>query len=145
VQRPGPARYARRLSAPLLDRFDLAVALARPDVDQLLGGSPGESTAAVASRVQVARDQARRRGLRHNAAMASSALDEMAPLAPDARDLLERRLRNGSLSARGLHRVRKVARTIADLDEAGETVGVRQVAKALQLRAARGALGVTSG
>jgi magnesium chelatase family protein len=139
------ARYARRLSAPLLDRFDLAVALARPDVDQLLGGSSGEATPVVAARVRRARSLAHRRRLRCNAEIRTSELDVVAPLSPDARDLLERRLRVGSLSARGLHRVRKVARTIADLDDAGLTVGVRQVAEALQLRAARSALGVTSG
>jgi magnesium chelatase family protein len=139
------ARYARRLSAPLFDRFDLAVSLARPSVDQLLGACPGEPSAVVAERVHVTRMIARRRGLRCNAALPTQALDELAPLSSEARALLERRLRGGSLSARGLHRVRKVARTIADLDGIGATVGVRQVAEALQLRAARGALGVTAG
>ncbi len=139
------ARYARRFSAPLLDRFDLAVALARPEVDQLLGSGVGESTADVAVRVRDARVQARARGLRSNAEILTADLDAIAPLSPDARDLLERRLRGGALSARGLHRVRKVARTITDLDGVGPTVGVRQVAEALQLRAARSALGVTSG
>jgi len=138
------ARYARRLSAPLLDRFDLAVALARPDVEQLLGGPRGEATSVVAERVRRARWLAHRRGVRSNAAIQTGELDVVAPLSSDARDLLERRLRAGSLSARGLHRVRKVARTIADLDNAGPTIGVRQVAEALQLRAARNALGVTS-
>ena len=45
------ARYRRRISAPLLDRFDLVVPLTRPDPDELLAGSSGESSAAVARRV----------------------------------------------------------------------------------------------
>ena len=134
------ARYLRRLSGPLLDRFDLAVHLAPPDVDDLLGGPPGEPTAAVAERVAFARLRAATRGARCNAQLASSSLADVIRLAPDAAALLERRLRSGALSARGLDRVRRVARTIADLDGAGEVVGEGHVAEAVQLRAARTAL-----
>jgi magnesium chelatase family protein len=139
------ARYARRLSAPLLDRFDLAVAISRPDADQLLGNRRGESTSVVAERVEAARQAAHRRGVRCNADLPEAELDQTAPLTPDASALFERRLRAGSLSARGLQRVRKVARTIADLDGVAGVVDVQQVAEALQLRAARAALGVASG
>ena len=52
------ARYTRRLSAPLLDRFDLVVPLARPDPDQLLADTPGEPTAVSAARVAAARARA---------------------------------------------------------------------------------------
>ena len=55
-------RYNRRLSGPLLDRFDLRVVVSRPDVADLLGGPPGESTAVVAARVAAARERARTRG-----------------------------------------------------------------------------------
>jgi len=66
-------------------------------------------------------------------------LEGQKALSPDGAALLERRLRSGTLSARGLHRVRRVAQTIADLD--GEPgVDERQVAEALQLRAARSVL-----
>jgi len=139
------ARYARRLSAPLLDRFDLAVSLARPEVGQLLDGPPGEASAPVAQRVAKARVLARRRGVSCNAAIPSSLLDQLAPLSSEARSLLERRLRGGILTARGLHRIRRVARTVADLDGCGPLIGARHVAEALQLRAARRALGVASG
>ena len=53
------ARYRRRVSAPLVDRFDLVVPLSRPDPDELLSGNPGEATAAVAARVATARARAR--------------------------------------------------------------------------------------
>src|SRR5205085_4970059 len=61
------ARYARRLSGPLLDRFDLRIPVTRPDVDELMGGPPGESTAAVAERVAGVRSLVVERGVRTNA------------------------------------------------------------------------------
>ena len=67
------------------------------------------------------------------------AVDGPSKLSADGAALLERRLRSGSLSARGLHRVRRVAQTIADLDGVA-AVDERQVAEALQLRAARSVL-----
>jgi magnesium chelatase family protein len=120
------ARYARRLSAPLLDRFDLVVPLSRPDPDELLAGRPGISTAASAHRVLAARDRARVR---------REAGDD-PPLERTGADLLAAKLRDGSLSARGLHKVSTVARTVADL-EGSERVAEDHVADALSLRAAR--------
>jgi len=128
------ARYARRLSGPVLDRFDLRVALTRPDVGELLGGPAGESSAAVAERVARARELAAARGVRANAELSANQLDEVAPLRSDAEALLERRLRSWTLSARGLHRVRRVARTLADLDGAPSVIGAEHVAAALELR-----------
>ncbi len=132
-------RYLRRLSAPLLDRFDLAIALGRPDVEDLLGGPPGDSSTAVGARVRRARELAQGRGVRCNAELRFDAVDGPCTLSADGAALLERRLRSGSLSARGLHRVRRVAQTIADLDGVGG-VGERQVAEALALRSARSVL-----
>jgi magnesium chelatase family protein len=128
-------RYARRLSGPLLDRFDLRVVVSRPDVAHLLGGPPGEGTAAVAARVAEARERARARGVGCNAELPAAALDELAPLTPAATSVLEHQLRAGALSGRGLHRVRRVARTVADLAGAGTLVGEDHVCLALGLRA----------
>jgi magnesium chelatase family protein len=133
--RPGVrARYRRRLSAPLLDRFDLRVVVSRPDPATLIGGPPSESTAVVAERVAQARALARERGVRCNAELPAGRLDEVAPLAPAASRLLEHKLRAGSLSGRGLHRVRRVARTLADLAGSGAVIGEEHVCLALGLR-----------
>jgi magnesium chelatase family protein len=136
------SRYTRRVSGPLLDRFDLRVPIARPDVDDLLGGPAGEATAVVAERVAAARSLAAERGVRANAELAARRLDEVAPLSPGAARVLEWRLRTGALSGRGLHRVRRVARTVADLDGGPGLVGEEHVCAALELRAERAALEV---
>jgi magnesium chelatase family protein len=128
------ARYRRRLSGPLLDRFDLRVEVRRPSVEELMGEVGGEPTAAVAARVAQAREIARARGMRANADLPIRRLDEVAPLSDDATRLLEVALRSGRLSARGLHRVRRVARTIADLDGAPRTLEAAHVAGALGMR-----------
>lgn len=130
------ARYARRLSGPLLDRFDLRIAVARPDAPELLAGPAGECTATVTARVVAAREHARRRGVRVNADLAGTALEAATPLAPAASRLLEHKLRTGALSARGLARVRRVARTLADLDGAPDTLTDEHVCAALELRSA---------
>jgi magnesium chelatase family protein len=128
------ARYRRRVSGPLLDRFDLRVEVQRPEVDDLFGPARGEPSAAVAERVREVRALAEARGVRSNAALPASRLDAVAPLSDDATRLLEGVLRSGRLSARGLHRVRRVARTIADLDGAPLRIEAAHVAAGLGLR-----------
>ena len=138
------ARYARRLSGPLLDRFDLRVHVARPDVTELLAGAAGEPTAAVARRVDAVRAAAAERGVRANADLPTDQLDRHAPVSPAGWRVLERRLRAGTLSARGLHRIRRVARTLADLDGAQDVVGEEHVCGALELRTDAGELEAAS-
>ena len=134
------ARYSRRLSGPLLDRFDLHVAVGRPNVRELLDLVPAESSASVAQRVAKVRELAHRRGVTANAALSSASLDVHAPLTKAARELFERQLCSGALSARGLDRVRRVALTLADLDPSKTAVDEIHVAMALELRAGRAAL-----
>ncbi len=112
------ARYSRRLSGPLLDRFDLRVHVRPPAPQVLLGGHDSESTATVAARVAFARERAVERGVRCNAEIPAYRLDELAPLSDEATVVLRRRLEAGDLTGRGLRRVRTVARTIADLQMA---------------------------
>jgi magnesium chelatase family protein len=137
-------RYVSRVSGPLLDRFDLRIPVAPADVDELLRGPPGEATAPVAERVAAVRLLAAGRGVRNNASIPPKRFDELAPLDAGAARVLEWRLRHGALSARGVHRVRRVARTIADLDGQTGVIGEAHLCAALDLRADRGALGLAS-
>ena len=73
-----------------------------------------------------------------NAAIPVDRLDELAPLAPEAGDVLAQALKSGRLSARGLHRVRRVARTVADLQGAPHEVTAAHIATALSLRSDAG-------
>jgi magnesium chelatase family protein len=127
-------RYLRRLSGPLLDRFDLRVGVSRPDVDDLLALGGGEPSSVVAARVAAARRQSLDRIGVLNAEIPASRLDALAPLHPAARELLREQLEADQLTGRGYHRIRRVARTIADLHGADELVTAEHVAWALQLR-----------
>ena len=133
------AHYARRLSGPLLDRFDIAIRVDRPTTRDLFAPRTGEGSVEVAARVLAARVRAEERGVTVNAHLSAATLDDWALLDGDARDLLDRHLRTGRLSARGLHRVRRLARTVADLDldHAGLSIAVRHVAEGLFLRGSR--------
>ena len=129
-------RYASRISGPLLDRFDLRVRVERPDVGELLGrsGNRAEGTAPVAARVAEARLVAKSRGVPVNAEISADQLDRVAPLSRPAAAVLEVRLRQGRLSARGLYRVRRVACTLADLAGRPGQVDEQDICAALELR-----------
>lgn len=132
------ARYAGRISGPLLDRFDLRIAVERPDPAELLSGGRfepcGEPSSSIAARVAAVRLLARQRGVSCSADIPAHRLDELAPLDATGRRVLELRLRQGRLSARGLHRVRRVARTIADLAGRDGRISASDVHAALALR-----------
>jgi magnesium chelatase family protein len=129
----GIARYRSRLSGPLLDRIDMHVEVPAVPYGQLATAAPGEPTAAVRKRVEDARERQRRRGPRSNARLTGNELDQMAALDADSHRLLERAVERLGLSARAVSRVRRMARTIADLDDGG-AVRTRHVAEALQYR-----------
>ena len=123
-------RYQRRLSGPLLDRFDMRVHLDRVDPEDLLG-PPGEPSEAVRVRVASARGrQDDRGGL--NTSLSRADLDAMSS-SSGADRLIERAIRHGRVTGRGFDRIRRLARTIADLDGA-DTVAEAHMAEALILR-----------
>ncbi len=138
---PGCARdYQARLSGPFLDRIDLRIEVPAVEAADLALPPPAEGTEEVAARVAAVREIQRGRfrdasagAVRNNATMDGELLERLAaPDAAGARLLTEAtaRLR---LTARGYHRVLRVARTLADLDGAGG-VGRLHVAEALSYR-----------
>jgi magnesium chelatase family protein len=127
-------KYLRRVSGPLLDRFDLRLEVSRPEVDELLGAPAGEPTAVVAARVHKARLVAAERGYGLSSCIPGPLLDEVAPITKAARLVLRRELQADRLTGRGLHRVRRVARTLADINEVYGEIDEQWVSTALNLR-----------
>ncbi len=109
-------RYRQRISGPLLDRIDLSVAMTRiPAADLLNENVKSESSGAVRARVERANAlQSHRQGCA-NALLTGSALAKFCPLEKSEKRFLESAMEKMKLSARGLHRTLRVARTIADL------------------------------
>jgi magnesium chelatase family protein len=135
--------YQSRLSGPLLDRLDLFIDVPAVSPADLALPPPAETSAAVAIRVATARARQRERyaklpqdrRIRTNAEVDGALLDKIATPEPAGRALLTRAAERLRLSARGYHRVLRVARTLADLD-AAPTVARRHVAEALSYRQA---------
>ena len=146
---PGPndrciAQYASRISGPLLDRIDLAIEVPAVTAADLILPPPAEGSAEVGARVARAREIATRRyaalgvdGVTSNAACPSSDPGGRRPagFADGLRLILREAADAMRLSARGFHRVLKVARTLADLDGAPR-VGRIHLAEAISYRMA---------
>jgi magnesium chelatase family protein len=130
-------RYRSRLSGPLRDRMDLNVEVPALSPDSLDMAAHGEPSIAVRARVMAARARQRERygrdGPRANAALSPSLLARHARPDPAGLKMLAAAVQRLGLSARGYDRVRKVARTIADL-AGDEIVSADHVAEALQFR-----------
>ena len=131
--------YLGKLSGPLLDRFDLRVDLPPVRFQDLDAPSIGDSSAVIAARVKAARDIQTTRfagsDFRVNADVDGTALEQIATPCPDGRSLLLRAADRFRLSARGYHRVLRVARTIADL-EGCENIARYHITEALNFRMA---------
>ena len=127
------ARHARRLSGPLLDRVDLRLNVERPSAGELDGGGDVTRSADARERVVAARERQLRRAGRCNAQLTTADLRRVARLDERGARMLAAAYDGGRISARGHHRVLRVARTIADL--AGqERIAADHVALALTLR-----------
>ncbi len=132
-------RYQRRISGPLLDRFDLFIDVPRVEYGELAGAATGESSEVVRARVTEARGQQQQRlagtPFVTNAEMGPLEVREHCQrvLAPAAQPLLATAMEQLALSARAFHRILKVARTVADLARS-ETIEVVHLAEAIQYR-----------
>lgn len=128
-------RYQQRISGPILDRVDLQLRVAPVDQAALLAAAPAESSAAIARRVAGAWRRQHERQACPNGRLDAAGIARHAPLAGDARKLLADAARRLRLSGRGMHRVLRVARTIADLD-AADAIAAAHVAEAVGYRRA---------
>lgn len=132
-------RYLARISGPLMDRIDLHVEVAPVPFKELDGKAEGEPSAAVRRRVVRARERQAEAlheapDARCNAQMTTRQVRRRCQIGDAGRQLLKQAIEHLGLSARAYHRILKVARTIADLDEAA---GIRpeHLSEAIQYRA----------
>lgn len=130
--------YLGRISGPLLDRFDLRVEVPPVSYRDLDLPPSGEDSATIAARIRTARDVQTARfadmdGVGTNAHAEGQVLEEIATPDAEGQAMLGRAADRFNLSARGYHRVLRVARTIADLDHSAD-VRAPHVAEALSYR-----------
>ena len=132
-------RYKRKLSGPIMDRIDLWVSVANVDYKKLGGEGTGEKSEKIKERVKHAREIQKNRfaklgrEISTNSEMNVKDLSNIVKLKKEVRDLLDDSAERLSLSARAYHRVIKIARTIADLENSLE-VKANHILEAIQYR-----------
>ncbi len=130
-------RYLDRLSGPLLDRIDIQVEVTAMAPEELRQAPQGERSADVRRRVREARElqweRFRGTGIFANAQMDEKRVDRYCAVEPGGEELLMKALRTMGITARGHHRILKVARTLADL-QGRERIGSAHIAEAIQYR-----------
>jgi magnesium chelatase family protein len=133
-------KYQKRISGPLLDRIDIHIEVPRVEYQKLSSDCLGESSETIRKRVQVARDRQRNRFLKTessnivcNADMRVAEIRQFCKLDEAGESLIRAAMGQMNLSARGYHRVLKLARTIADL-AGSEQIQAAHLAEALQYR-----------
>jgi magnesium chelatase family protein len=135
VGRRAMDRYLSKLSGPLVDRIDIHVEAPAVPFSQLSGQPRGTSSAEMRRQVLAARQrqEARQGPTTPNARLTGRRLDTLAPMTEEARTLLGTAMAELGLSARAYDKIRRVARTIADLD-GSDVLRVEHVAEAVQYR-----------
>ena len=111
-------RYLGRIGRPILDRFDLHVPMTPLPIRRFLEGPDGATTIVVRERVRLAREFGALRGLGPNASLAGTTLEEACGMSQAVLGNLVSMVEDLGLSARAFDRIRRLARSIADLDEA---------------------------
>jgi magnesium chelatase family protein len=128
-------RYLGKISGPLLDRIDMHVEVARMQLNVLANHEPQqmESSVTIRERVERARTRQITRQGKCNAMLTVPELERFARLSPEAEILLGQAMTKFNLSARVYHRIIKLTRTVADLEDS-DTMTVRHLSEALNYR-----------
>lgn len=129
-------RYQGKISGPLLDRIDIFINVQPLTYDEFRG-KKGEKSASIRERVRKAREIQMKRfegyGIYTNSRMTPRMIKEFCKLSPEAENLLRMASNSMGISARGISRILKVARTIADL-EGSKDIQTHHIAEAIQYR-----------
>lgn len=128
-------KYRKKVSGPIIDRFDLHVYLHPLSYEDLASEKPSESSATIRARVERAREVQRRRfnGSKWNSEMKPREIKKYCMIDEEGKRLMLSAMEKLSLTARGYFKTLKVARTIADL-EGSEGIKAHHIAEALQFR-----------
>jgi magnesium chelatase family protein len=129
------ARYQGRISGPLLDRIDMQLTVPAMSTAEMLDAPTGESSANIAHRVALARERQIARQQTSNALLSSNQIDHHCQPDAGATSLLRAAIERLHWSARAYHRVLKIARTIADLENSTH-ISSAHAAEAIQYRRA---------
>ncbi|MBI2415317.1 MAG: YifB family Mg chelatase-like AAA ATPase [Candidatus Kerfeldbacteria bacterium] len=131
------AKYHKKLSGPLLDRVDLFCYVPRINFDTLTSQTVTESSAAIRVRVQQALNRQRQRyagsAMANNATLPNRLINQHCPIDASSKRLLRQAMQTMQLSPRGFHRILRVARTIADLEDS-TNITPHHLSEALQYR-----------
>jgi magnesium chelatase family protein len=131
------SRYHKRISGPLLDRIDIFVDVPHIDYEKLTEDKPGERSDAVRARVKgshaVQLERFRGTKLKCNADMTPKEVKEFCIVEPAAQSLLRAAMKQLHLTGRAFHRILKLSRTIADLEDS-DIIKTQHMAEALQYR-----------
>ena len=134
------SRYQRRISGPFIDRVDIFAEVPRIDYEKLADDRLGEPSSVVQARVEAARSLQLERfsgtRLTSNSEMTPTEIREFCQVEESAQNLLKTAMKQLYLSARAFHRILKLARTIADLENSG-IIKAGHVAEAIQYRPRR--------
>lgn len=130
------AKYKKRISGPLLDRIDIYLEVPAVEMDKLTEGQDAESSRQVRERIIKARKKQHERfegRIFTNSEMTNQDIKQFCSVTEDGLELLKMAISSLNLSARGYHRVLKLSRTIADLEES-ENILSEHIAESLQYR-----------
>ena len=127
------ARYRHKISGPLLDRMDMTIDVPALRAEELQHHSNGENSAQIQSRVEAARSLQLARQGKPNAALGSLEINHYCRPNETGQALLMAAVHKFNLSARAYHRILKVARSIADLEQSTD-LQEQHLAEALQYR-----------
>jgi magnesium chelatase family protein len=127
------SRYRSKISGPLLDRIDIQIEVPAVPQEDLLNKAEGEASTSIQQRVEAARQRQIARQDKANAQLSVTEIDALCTPDKQGVELLQQAISRLNLSARAYHRVLKVARTIADLED--ETaIATKHIAEAVQYR-----------
>lgn len=137
---PQIKRYLSKISGPLLDRIDIHVEAAHVKYDELQQKEPSESSESIKRRVKMAQTIQKERYLGKkemdnyfNSCLTPASIEKYCELGKDEKDLLKMAFKTLNLSARAYHRIIKVARTIADLEQSDKIQAIH-LSEAIQYR-----------